>query len=71
MEDKIMYRQNNHSDMNRLSTQQRVGLEKHQQMIDSALEWQKHSLLAENKRETALITWLRPVFAALWNIFPK
>jgi hypothetical protein len=62
----IMYRL---SDMNRLSPQQLVGLEKHQQMIDSALGWQKHSLLVENKWETAPIAFLRPVLAAIWNIF--
>ena len=31
----------NHPDMYRLSTQQLVSLDKHQEMIDNALQWQR------------------------------
>jgi hypothetical protein len=33
---------NHHSDFHRLSPEQQVSLDKHQQMINSALMWQKH-----------------------------
>ena len=66
-----MYQRNYHSDIHWLSTQQHVSLDKHQQMIDSALRWQEHLLQAKNKQETASITRLHPIFATLLHIFAR
>jgi hypothetical protein len=48
----------------RLNTQQLVGLDKHQEMIKSALRWQQHTPQTENTLNRRLIA----VFAAIVSI---
>ena len=66
-----MYQHNYNPDMHRLSTAQHVSLDKHQNMVNRALEWQKHSRLVEIKNQPTSMTHLRLAFATLLNIFTK
>jgi len=63
-----MYQHNNHSAMTRLSPQQQVSLDKHQEMIDSALKWQQHSEVVESEPSPQLRTHVQRVFATLWTM---
>ena len=66
-----MYQHNPNLDMYRLSTAQHVSLDKHQNMVNNALEWHKHSRLIEIKNQPTSVTRLRLAFATLLNIFTK
>lgn len=61
-----MYQHNRHSDMHRLSSLQQVSLDKHQHMIESALQWQSHhQQQVTAKEQTAARLRLSTVFAML------
>jgi hypothetical protein len=62
---------NHHSDFHRLSPEQQVSLDKHQQMINSALMWQKHDRLAKARQEPRSMASLRSLIATVLNIFTK
>lgn len=64
-------RQGQASEFLRLSAQQQVSLEKHQQMVEDALQWQAHSRLAEAAPESMPVQVLRPVFSALLSLLTK
>ena len=66
-----MYPNNQHSDSYRLSTQQHVSLDKHQQMIDDALRWQQLDHADETQQQLSPIAMLRPIFATILNIFVR
>lgn len=55
----------------RLSAQQQVGLEKHQRMVEDALQWQAQSQIAETEPETVPARVLRPVFSALLSLLTR
>ena len=62
-----------HPDMHRLSTQQHVSLDKHRNMVNSALRWQQHSPASQeaNEQHPATVAHLRLAFATILNIFIK
>ena len=60
-----------YSDSRRLSPDQMVSLDKHQQMINSALKWQEYDQLAKASQDPRSIASLRNVFAILLNLFSK
>lgn len=60
-----------HDDIHRLSTQQQVSLDKHQQMIDSALRWRQYDHEAEARPEPTSSAKLHAIFATILNIFVK
>jgi len=66
-----MYQHNQHSDMYRMTTNQHVSLDKHQQMMNNARLWQQHSQPEKSKPEPALIATLRPIFVTLLTILIK
>lgn len=67
-----MYQHNNHSDMYKLSTQQHVSLDIHQNRVNNGLRWQKYAQASTNKeQQPATVTRLRLAFATILNIFIK
>jgi hypothetical protein len=66
-----MYPQRNPSDMSHYSTQQLISLERHQQMIDSALWWHEHRYSAQAWQEPTPVAKLRFIFATIVNIFVR
>ena len=62
---------NHHSDFHRLSPEQRVSLDIHQQMINSALKLQEHDRLAKANQDPKSMASLRSLIATVLNIFTK
>ena len=63
-----MYDNNNHPDTHRLSTQQHISLEKHQQMIDNALRWQSQNRQVTADEQRTVPLWLRTDFVIFLSL---
>jgi hypothetical protein len=64
---------NNHSNIPGLSTQQHNSLDKHRNIVNGALKWQKHAPAKQdiNEQKSVSVTRLRLAFATILNIFIK
>ena len=66
-----MYNHNNNADFNKLSIQQQVSLDRHQEMINNALKWREVSDETENHTQPKVVTQLRTVFASVMTLFVR
>ena len=64
-----MYPQRYPSNMSQFSSQQLVSLEKHQEMIDSALCWHKYAHSVPVGQERTSVAKLRRIVATIVSIF--
>ena len=64
----MMYQQYGHLDMHRLNAQQHISLEKHRQMVDNALKWQRLSKVAEKTEKPVAMRQLRVAWATVLNL---
>jgi hypothetical protein len=66
-----MYNNHNNAEIYRLSAQQQVSLDRHQQMINNALKWREVSYEAEARTQPKVVTQLRTVFASILTLFVR